>query len=144
MTEQNFGNHTKWVPLFHFFVLPMLLINFFWSIYRWKLSDFSWDGLIGMLTALALVMLPVLARTFAMRVQDRVIRMEERQRCERLLPEDLKARIGEITPGQFVALRFASDGELPGLINKVLTDKISDQKTIKQLVKNWRADYLRA
>jgi len=144
MAEQNYANHTKWVPLFHFFVLPVLLINFFWSIYRWKISSFSWDGLIGMLTALALLMLAVLARTFAMKVQDRVIRMEERQRCERLLQEELKARLGEITPGQFVALRFASDGELPGLINKVLTDKISDQKTIKQLVKNWRADYLRA
>ena len=144
MAEQNYANHTKWVPLFHFFVLPVLLINFFWSIYRWKVSSFSWGGLIGMLTALALFLLSLLARTFAMKVQDRVIRMEERQRCERLLPEELKARLGEITPGQFVALRFASDGELPGLINKVLTDKISDQKTIKQMVKNWRADYLRA
>jgi Family of unknown function (DUF6526) len=144
MAEQNYANHSKWVPLFHFFVLPVLLINFFWSIYRWKVSSLSWDGLIGMLTALALFLLSLLARTFAMKVQDRVIRMEERQRCERLLPEELKARLGEITPGQFVALRFASDGELPGLINKVLTDKISDQKTIKQMVKNWRADYLRA
>jgi hypothetical protein len=144
MAEQNYANHTKWVPLFHFFVLPVLLINFFWSIYRWKVSSLSWDGLIGMLTALALFLLSLLARTFAMKVQDRVIRMEERQRCERLLPEELKARLGEITPGQFVALRFASDSELPGLINKVLTDKISDQKTIKQMVKNWRADYLRA
>ena len=144
MAEQNYANHTKWVPLFHFFVLPALLINFFWSIYRWKVSSLSWDGLIGMLTALALFLLSLLARTFAMKVQDRVIRMEERQRCERLLPEEWKARLGEITPGQFVALRFASDGELPGLINKVLTDKISDQKAIKQMVKNWRADYLRA
>jgi hypothetical protein len=144
MAEQNYANHSKWVPLFHFFVLPVLLINFFWSIYRWKVSSLSWDGLIGMLTALALFLLSLLARTFAMKVQDRVIRMEERQRCERLLPEELKARLGEITPGQFVALRFASDSELPGLINKVLTDKISDQKTIKQMVKNWRADYLRA
>jgi hypothetical protein len=144
MAEQNYANHTKWVPLFHFFVLPVLLINFFWSIYRWKVSSFSWDGLIGMLTALALFLLSLLARTFAMKVQDRVIRMEERQRCERLLPEELQARLEEITPGQFVALRFASDGELPGLINKVLTDKIGDQKTIKQMVKNWRADYLRA
>jgi transcription initiation factor TFIIIB Brf1 subunit/transcription initiation factor TFIIB len=79
-----------------------------------------------------------------LKVQDRVIRIEERQRCERLLPAELKSRIEEITPGQFVALRFASDTELPGLVNKVLTDKISDTKTIKQMVKNWRGDYLRA
>ena len=144
MVEQNYANHVKWVPLFHWFVLPMLLINFIWSIYRWKVSGFSWDGLIGLLAALALFVLAVSARTFAMKVQDRVIRMEERLRCEMLLSDDLKARIGEITPGQFVALRFASDGELSGLIQKVLTDKVSDQKTIKQMVQHWRADHSRA
>jgi hypothetical protein len=105
---------------------------------------FSWGWLIGMLTALALFILAVFARAFALKVQNRVIRIEERQRCERLLPAELKSRIEEITPGQFVALRFASDDELPGLVNKVLTDKISDTKTIKQMVKNWRGDYLRA
>lgn len=144
MAEQNYSNHVKFVPLFHFFVLPVLLINFFSSIFRYRILGFSWPWLIGMLTALALFMLAGLGRTFALKVQDRVIRMEERQRCERLLPTELKSRIEEITPDQFVALRFASDGELPGLVNKVLTDKISDRKTIKQMVKNWRGDYLRA
>jgi uncharacterized membrane protein (DUF485 family) len=142
--QQNYSNHVKFVPLFHFFVLPVLLINFFSSIFRYRVLGFSWAWLIGMLTALALFMLAGLGRTFALKVQDRVIRMEERQRCERLLPAELKSRIAEITPEQFVALRFASDGELPGLVNKVLTDKISDRKTIKQMVKNWRGDYLRA
>jgi uncharacterized membrane protein (DUF485 family) len=144
MAEQNYSNHVKFVPLFHFFVLPVLLINFFSSIFRYRIVGFSWPWLIGMLTALALFLLAGLGRTFALKVQDRVIRMEERQRCERLLPTELKSRIEEITPDQFVALRFASDGELPGLVNKVLTDKISDRKTIKQMVKNWRGDYLRA
>jgi len=142
--QQNYSNHVKFVPLFHFFVLPVLLINFFSSIFRYRVLGFSWAWLIGMLTALALFMLAGLGRTFALKVQDRVIRMEERQRCERLLPTELKSRIEEITPEQFVALRFASDGELPGLVNKVLTDKIRDRKTIKQMVKNWRGDYLRA
>jgi uncharacterized membrane protein (DUF485 family) len=144
MAEQNYSNHVKFVPLFHFFVLPVLLINFFSSIFRYRVLGFSWTWLIGMLTALALFMLAGLGRTFALKVQDRVIRMEERQRCERLLPTEFKSRIAEITPDQFVALRFASDGELPGLVSKVLTDKISDRKTIKQMVKNWRGDYLRA
>ena len=142
--QQNYSNHVKFVPLFHFFVLPVLLINFFSSIFRYRVLGFSWTWLIGVLTALALFMLAGLGRTFALKVQDRVIRMEERQRCERLLPAELKSRIAEITPEQFVALRFASDGELPGLVNKVLTDKISDRKAIKQMVKNWRGDYLRA
>lgn len=142
--QQNYSNHVKFVPLFHFFVLPVLLINFFSSIFRYRVLGFSWTWLIGMLTALALFMLAGLGRTFALKVQDRVIRMEERQRCERLLPAELKSRIAEITPEQFVALRFASDGELPALVNKVLTDKLSDRKTIKQMVQNWRGDYLRA
>jgi hypothetical protein len=142
--QQNYSNHVRWVPLFHFLVLPVLLANFFTSVFRWRFLGFSWGWLIGMLTALALFILAVFARTFALKVQDRVIRIEERQRCERLLPAELKSRIEEITPGQFVALRFASDDELPGLVNKVLTDKISDTKTIKQMVKNWRGDYLRA
>jgi len=77
-------------------------------------------------------------------VQDRVIRLEERLRCERLLPADLKPRIAEFTVSQLVALRFASDAELPALARKVLDEKISERKPIKQLVKNWRADYLRA
>ena len=145
MTEQqNYSNHVRWVPLFHFFVLPVLLTNFFTSIFRYRVSGFSWGWLIGMLTALALFMLAGLGRSFALKVQDRVIRMEERQRCERLLPHDLKSRIEEITPDQFVALRFASDAELPGLVSKVLADKINNRKAIKQMVKNWRGDYLRA
>ena len=142
--QQNYSNHVRWVPLFHFFVLPVLLANFFTSVLRWRFLGLSWGWLIGMLTALALFILAVFARTFALKVQDRVIRVEERQRCERLLPAELQSRIEEITPGQFVALRFASDDELPGLVNKVLTDKICDAKTIKQMVKNWRGDYLRA
>ena len=142
--QQNYSNHVRWIPLFHFFVLPVLLANFFTSVFRWRFLGFSWGWLIDMLTALALFILAVFARAFALKVQDRVIRIEERQRCERLLPAELKSRIEEITPGQFVALRFASDDELPGLVNKVLTDKISDTKTIKQMVKNWRGDYLRA
>lgn len=142
--QQSYSNHVRWVPLFHFFVLPVLLINFVSSIFRWKVLGFSWGWLIGMLTAMALFILAVFARTFALKVQDRVIRLEERQRCERLLPAELKSRIEEITPNQFVALRFASDSELPGLVSKVLTDKISDGKTIKQMIKNWRGDYLRA
>ncbi len=84
------------------------------------------------------------ARLFALSVQDRVIRLEERLRCERLLPPDLQPRIVEFEPAQLVALRFASDAELPGLARKVLDEKLKDRKAIKQLMKTWRPDYLRA
>ena len=144
MSEQNFANHAKYVPAFHFFVLPVLFLNIGWSIHLWKASLWSFDGAIWVLTSVAILVGFLFARLFALSVQDRVIRMEERQRCERLLPADLQARIVEFEPGQLVALRFASDAELPALARKVLDEKVKDRKAIKRLVKNWRADYLRA
>jgi hypothetical protein len=121
-----------------------MTINFGWSIYRWKVSGFSLDGFISVVVALALAVGFLCARRMALSVQDRVIRLEERLRCERLLPADLKPRIGEFTVSQFVSLRFASDAELPGLARKVLEEKLNDRKSIKQLVKSWKPDYLRA
>src|ERR1700736_4744640 len=144
MTEQNFANHTKTVPAFHLFVLPVLFLNIGWSVYRWKTSLWSIDGAIWVLTSVALLVGILCARMFALSVQDRVIRLEERLRCERLLPPDLQARIVELEPGQLVSLRFACDAELPALARKVLDEKMKDRKAIKRLVKNWRADYLRA
>jgi hypothetical protein len=144
MTEQNFANHAKTVPAFHFFVLPVLLLNLGWSVYRWKVSLWSMDGAVWVLTSVAILMGFLLARMFALSVQDRVIRMEERVRCERLLPQDLQPRIVEFEPGQLISLRFASDAELPALARKVLDEKIKDRKVIKQQIKNWRSDYLRA
>jgi hypothetical protein len=144
MSEQNFANHAKYVPAFHFFVLPVLFLNIGWSVFRWKASLWSTDGAIWVLTSVAILVGFLFARLFALSVQDRVIRMEERQRCERLLPADLQRRIVEFEPGQLVALRFASDAELPGLARKILDEKLKDRKAIKQLVKSWRPDYLRA
>jgi hypothetical protein len=144
MAEQNFSNHARFFPPFHFFVLPVMLINFGWSIYRWKVSGFSVDGFISVVVALALALGFLSARRMALSVQDRVIRLEERLRYERLLPADLKPRIGEFTVSQFVSLRFASDAELPALARKVLEEKLNDRKSIKQLIKSWKPDYLRA
>jgi hypothetical protein len=144
MADQTFANHTRLFPPFHFFVLPVLLINFGWSIYRWKTLGFSLDGFVSIVVALALLVGFVSVRIFALSVQDRVIRLEERLRYERLLPADLQLRTAEFTVSQLVSLRFASDAELPALARKVLDDKLNDRKAIKQLVKNWKPDYLRA
>jgi hypothetical protein len=144
MTEQNLENHAKVSPPFHFFVLPVMAINFGWSIYRWKVAGFSFDGFERMLLAAALVVGFIGVRTMALRVQDRVIRLEEQLRYERVLPVDLKMRIGEFTVDQLISLRFASDAELPALARRVLDDKIDQRKAIKQMVKSWRPDYLRA
>lgn len=144
MNEQNYSNHTKFVPAFHFFLLPVLALNLIWSIYHlWKLH-FSFEGIVGLLLALALVTGFLYARIFALSVQDRVIRLEERLRLSRLLPDDLKGRIDEFSVSQLVALRFACDQELPALARKVLTENLRGRKEIKQLVKTWRADYQRA
>jgi uncharacterized membrane protein YciS (DUF1049 family) len=144
MAEQNFANHTKVFPPFHFFVLPVFILNFGWSIYRLKAWNYSIDGFIAVVVALALLIGFLCARIFALKVQDRVIRLEERLRYQRLLPADLQPRIEEFTVAQFVSLRFASDAELPALARKVLDEKLNERKTIKQLVKNWKPDHLRA
>ena len=144
MAEQNFANHMRFYPLFHFFVLPVMGINLVWTIYRLWRVGFSYDGLERVLVAAGLVAGFLTARIMALSVQNRVIRLEERLRCERVLPGDLKPRIGELSVAQLVGLRFASDAELPGLVRKVLDDNICEGKEIKQMVKTWRPDYLRA
>lgn len=144
MDEQNFSNHGRFFPPFHFFVIPVMLINFLWSIYRWKVSGFSLDGFVSLVVALALLLGFLSARRMALSVQDRLIRFEERLRYERLLPADLKPRIGDFTVSQCVSLRFASDAELPALARKVLDEKLNQRKAIKQLIKSWKPDYLRA
>jgi uncharacterized membrane protein YciS (DUF1049 family) len=144
MAEQNFANHVRWVPGFHYFVMPVMALNFGWSIYRLKTANFSLDAFVGVFVAAALVMLMLYARLFALKVQDRVIRLEERLRLEQLLPADLRPRIAEFTSGQLVAMRFACDAELPALARKVLTDNIKSGKAIKQMVQTWRPDFLRA
>ena len=97
-----------------------------------------------MILAAALVVLVFEARLFALAVQDRVIRLEERLRYAQVLPADLQARTGEFMIGQIVSLRFASDEELPALARKVLDEKVTERKAIKQLIKCWRPDYQRA
>jgi Family of unknown function (DUF6526) len=144
MSEQNFKNHLRFVPLYHFFALPMLVINFGWSIYRWIAADFTMGGLEWVLTSAALFFGVLYPRLFALSVQDRVIRLEERLRYERVLPEELRWRTDELTVDQFVSLRFASDEELPKLMQKVLDGKLTQRKAIKQLINDWRPDYLRA
>jgi hypothetical protein len=94
--------------------------------------------------ALALFLLGLFARLFVLTVLDRVIRLEMRMRLAQILPVDLRPRIAEFTPAQLVSLRFASDAELPALARKVLEDKMTNRKAIKQLIKDWQGDYLRA
>ena len=144
MAQQSFQSHAKWLPPFHFFVLPVLLINLGFSISWCVKAGFTVRGVLSVVVAAALFVGMVMARVMAMKVQDRVIRIEERIRFERLLPADMHARIGEFTIDQLVALRFASNAELPGLARRVLEEKVNDRKAIKHMIKTWRPDLARA
>jgi Family of unknown function (DUF6526) len=148
---QSYRSHRRYVPGFHFLTAGLLILNLLWSVFRlyravrWQHPRFDVvDDSIALLLAVALLLLFYYVRTFPLRVQDRVIRLEVQRRMERLLPPDLVPRIGELTVGQFIALRFAGDEELPGLTRKVLDERIRSREAIKRLVRTWRADHLRA
>jgi hypothetical protein len=139
---QSFDNHARRVP-WYVAALGILIANVVWSTYHLVRYP-SGSTVMTCLVAVALVLVSLYARSFALTVQNRVIRLEMRLRLKELLPADLHARIGDFTPGQLVALRFASDAELPALCRTVLADNLSDQKAIKKMIKQWQADHLRA
>ncbi|HLN59043.1 MAG TPA: DUF6526 family protein [Thermoanaerobaculia bacterium] len=139
---QNFANHRKIVPLYHVGVFGILAINLIWRLIRlvrWT----SWQALLELAVAVALLGISFYVRIFALTVQDRIIRLEMRLRLKEILPADLKGRIDELTRDQFVALRFASDAEMPDLLREVLTNNIGSRDEIKRRIKNWTPDYLR-
>lgn len=146
MEEQSYRNHRKFVPAFHFLAFGILVLNLVWAVWRLfqgaglPLADRIW----GVAMAVALLLVIWYARTFPLVVQDRVIRLEERLRLAQLLPPDLVPRIGELSTGQLVALRFASDEEIPDLTRKVLDEKIRSREEIKKQIRKWRPDHLRA
>ncbi len=142
--DQNFKNHTRLFPLFHFFVLPILLVNFIVELRHVYYGGFTLHNLWMVVFAIGLLALALSARVMALTVQDRVIRLEMRQRLTMCLPPDLQPRIGDLTRRQLVALRFASDAEMAELVRDVLAGKLATSKAIKTQVKSWQADWLRA
>ena len=138
---QSYGNHTRWDPPFHFFVLPMVFLTVVVTIVHFVHRQNFFAGWL-VIFSIAIVILAIRARQFALKVQDRIIRLEERLRLAGLLAEPLRSRIGELTEGQLVALRFASDGEIPALVEDILARKLS-RGEIKKTIKVWRGDYFR-
>jgi hypothetical protein len=141
-TGQTYKNHIRLLPPFHFFVLPVLAINFVNEI-RHVYLDPSRHSAWVLVVAAALLTLGFLSRIMALTVQDRVIRLEMRQRLRDVLPSDLQGRIKDLTTRQLVALRFAGDDEIPTLMREVLAGNLATSKAIKQRVQNWQGDYLR-
>jgi hypothetical protein len=140
---QNYANHRKYVPAFHFVAVPILVANFLYASYHLNQGP-DLAHVLNALTALALVIIAFTGRIFALRVQDRVIRLEMRQRLREVLPSTQHDHIVSLTPRQFVGLRYASDAELPALVEQIVKENISDANTIKKMVKEWQADDLRA
>jgi hypothetical protein len=140
---QTYKNHGRLLAPYHLFVVPVLLIHVLNQIrHLWLEPDRS--TALAVVVALALLTLALYSRVMTLKVQDRVIRLEMRLRLAQVLPPDLQARIADLTPGQLVALRFASDAELPGLVRDVLEGRLTTGKEIKLKVKDWQADWLRA
>jgi hypothetical protein len=141
---QNFKNHTRFHPPFHYFVLPALLLNIIFAVWatirHWPDHRhlFCW----WILLSIVLFMGFALNRSYALKAQDRIIRLEEKLRFAALLPADLLARSQALTVRQIIGLRFASDDELPGLVKRALDENLTE-KQIKQSINNWRPDYLR-
>ena len=139
---QNLANHSRIIAPYHYGLAAILLLNLgysVWSLFR----EFDFQSILGVLMAVAFIGLYWYVRSFPLKVQDRVIRLEMRVRLQQILPEDLRAKIEELTPSQLVGLRFASDEELPGLVQEVLDGKLANQKEIKRKIKNWQPDHLR-
>jgi hypothetical protein len=139
---QTYANHTRWSPVYHFFVSPVVGLYALYMLWT-AIRSPSWATGADALVALAIYAGLVMARVFALTVQNRLIRLEERLRLERLLPADQLAASGRLTTRQLIALRFASDGELPGLVQRVVAGELTEPKAIKQAVREWRGDYLR-
>ena len=138
---QTFANHTRFDPPYHFFVIPVLAITVLLTIWN-LIQNASFYSAWMVVVALALVVLALKCRLYALKVQTRVIRLEERLRLATLLPESLRAKIPQLTEGQLVALRFASDAEIPGLVEKALAASLPNTE-IKKAIVNWRPDYFR-
>jgi hypothetical protein len=139
---QTFQNHARVVPGYHYVAYGLVSAALVLSMVL-LVRDFSLEHLTLALLSVGLSVALAYARVFPLGVQDRVIRLEERLRLERLLPEDLKPRVGDLTSGQLIGLRFASDEEVAELTRRVLDEDITDRKAIKAMVMSWRADHHR-
>ncbi len=139
--EQNLKNHTRFDPAFHGFLTFGALLLLIASVVGLVITP-DWWGALRLFGVIWLIVLLFKTRLYALKVQDRVIRLEERLRLRELLPQTVQSQIGKLTEGQLIALRFASDAEVPELFEKTLSGNL-DQKQIKGMIKQWRPDYWR-
>jgi hypothetical protein len=140
-TSQAYATHRRWLPLYHFFVIPILLVNAIVGL-KHAIGAPTWPTVLAALVAVALLIGMLAARTMPLRAQDRVIRMEERTRLAQLVPGDQKT-VYSLTESQLVGLRFAPDYEIPELVRRIHSGELKSQSDIKKAIKNWRGDHFR-
>lgn len=138
---QSAQSHAAWDPMYHLVLTLILLTNLIVTIVlavrKWSAGPF--EHLWAIVMAFALILIWVRLRTYPLRNQDRIIRLEERVRLGALAPEADAARL---TTRQLIALRFASDAELPGLVERTLRENL-EPKSIKLAIADWRQDHSR-
>ena len=142
---QDYANHRRWDPAYHFFAFSVVSISFFialWTFIKSLSGGFSAWAAWNVIIWAAAIALTLRIRSYPLKLQDRIIRLEERLRLAMLLDEPLKARIGELDIRQIVGLRFASDAEVPGIVKAALDEKLSGEE-IKKRIQTWRPDTLR-
>lgn len=138
---QSYANHARWLPPWHFFVIPVLLANLVIKIVgvvREPGVPTTWDAIV----ALALLTGLICARWMPLRVQDRVICLDETSRLERLLP-GRSQDIERLTRDQLIGIRFASDAEVPHLVDRILGGELASRNDVKRAVQHWRSDHSR-
>jgi Family of unknown function (DUF6526) len=139
---QNYSNHIRWFPLFHFFLVPVLLLNFLYAVLR-LYQEPNRDHGVWAVMSLVFILILLASRLQALKAQDRVIRLEEKLRYKEVLSPELNTKAADLSLAQIIALRFASNEELPGLAERTLNGEFHKTKEIKLAIKNWRGDYYR-
>ena len=139
---QTYANHRRWWAPWHFFAMPVLGVNLIVVTVQFAQNPGVLTGW-NLVVWVALIVALVGARYMTLRVQDRLICLEERTRLGRLLPPDLRERIPRLRRRQLIALRFAPDAEIPDLTQRIFAGEIESPSDIKRAISEWRADHLR-
>lgn len=139
---QSFDSHAKMVPLYHYWATALLIAPIVYFLIQ-TVTSFSIANLMLLSLAIGVIIVGLFSRVFPLGVQDRVIRLEERMRMERVLPQELKPRINEVSTDHLIGLRFASDEELADLVRRVLDGELATRKDVKAAIKSWRPDHQR-
>ena len=141
-TTQSYSSHVRWHPPFHFVLIPILFLHLIWCIFRLYKSP-GFGSAEALLLAIGLLLMGFLVRTNPLRAQDRIIRQEEQLRYQRLLPADLAAKASALPIGLIVALRFASDEELPVVAQQAIDGRFAKPDELKRAISSWRGDHFR-